>query len=89
MPVRVLQDGEALSVVADGAALGVEVGRLLSDRSAAIEMGARARKVVLGHQGATQRTVDRLIGILGGRGPIRDADRTARRWSRDFEFPRH
>jgi len=68
MPVRVLQDSQALSVVTDGEALGAEVGRLLSDRSAAVEMGARARKVVLRHQGATRRTVDRLVGILGVQG---------------------
>lgn len=49
----------------DAAALADCVGALVADAAQATALGARAREVVLAHQGATQRTLDRLVDLMG------------------------
>jgi len=44
--------------------LATAVGDLIADQKAARQQGIRARKVVLDNQGATDRTADRLVGLL-------------------------
>jgi len=63
-PVLALEQAGAVRVVRSPAALTRELRSLLSDASTRATMGARARDVVVSNQGATQRTVDRLLGIL-------------------------
>jgi len=41
--------------------------RLLSDREAAKTIGGQARSVVIEHQGATEKVLQELVGLLGGR----------------------
>jgi 3-deoxy-D-manno-octulosonic-acid transferase len=41
--------------------------RLLSDPEAAKTIGERARSVVIEHQGATEKVLHEVVGLLGGR----------------------
>jgi len=50
------------------------VKSMLADRDAALAMGARAQRLVLEHQGATQRTVDQIVEVIERQ---RQPDRTA------------
>jgi len=53
--------------VADGAALGREVARLLDDRGAARELGERGRAAVASVRGGTERTLELVLSLLDRR----------------------
>jgi 3-deoxy-D-manno-octulosonic-acid transferase len=64
LPVQVLQEGGGLQQVADVVELETAVRALLRDRPARQHMGEQARQVVLRQQGATARTVARLVEMF-------------------------
>ncbi|MCH9034799.1 MAG: 3-deoxy-D-manno-octulosonic acid transferase [Planctomycetes bacterium] len=64
LPVEALAARDAIRQLADGSELAAAVASLLADPAVRRELGARAREVVLAHQGATQRTIDGIIRIL-------------------------
>ena len=60
LPVAALRDANAIETVETADELATVVARLIHDSDAAQQMGARAREVVLRHQGATKQTVEAL-----------------------------
>ncbi|MBI4717621.1 MAG: 3-deoxy-D-manno-octulosonic acid transferase [Planctomycetes bacterium] len=62
-PVDLLYSAGAVRIVSDAESLAESVAALLGDPALAASMGARARGVVLEHQGATRRTAERLVRI--------------------------
>lgn len=68
-PVAALAEAGALRRVGSTTELAAAVRDWLSDPAALAERGEKARRVVVSHQGATGRTVDRLAAILRGRPP--------------------
>ncbi len=64
VPVAALLEAEALRQIESPADLASAVGAILQDRSTAQAMGDRARRVVLSHQGATERTAEQLVRVL-------------------------
>jgi 3-deoxy-D-manno-octulosonic-acid transferase len=62
--VSLLLANDAATVVADGEQLTAFVRQCLTDPDWAREHGRRAQRLVLAGQGATQRTVARLLGLL-------------------------
>lgn len=63
-PVSLLRSADAIRVVESAGDLYSVIGELLADAPARQRMGADARKVVLQNQGATKRTVDRLVRLM-------------------------
>lgn len=63
-PVAALREGGALAIVQDGAALVGLLREWLADPSGLKSTGRRGKEIVLANQGATEKTVDRLAGIL-------------------------
>ncbi len=64
MPIDALRRADAVRVIESADALPASIQELLDDVALRQSLGERARKVVLENQGATGRTVDRLIDIL-------------------------
>ena len=64
MPIDALRRADAVRVIESADALPALVRELLNDVALRRSLADRARKVVLENQGATARTVDRLIDIL-------------------------
>lgn len=64
LPVEALQAKDAIRCVDSSVSLAREVQSLLGDRAISQGLGSRAREVVIENQGATDRTVDALLGIL-------------------------
>ena len=64
LPVEALAARDAIRQLADGSELAAAVASLLADPGMGRELGARAREVVLSHQGATKRTIDGIIRVL-------------------------
>jgi len=64
MPVAALAEAGALDVVTDADSLAEAVARTCADPCSARERGLAGRATVLAHQGATRRTVDRLVSFL-------------------------
>ncbi len=62
--VALLLDADAARMVRDGQELRDAVGALLRDDRFRLETGRRARELVLAQQGATTRTVERIVGHL-------------------------
>lgn len=62
-PVAALRDANAIEVLETADQLAGVVARLIHDGDAAQQMGARARDVVLRHQGATKQTVEALVSL--------------------------
>lgn len=63
-PIDALRSGDAIRIVNGAEELSDAVSALLRDRAAADAMGNRARGVVVENQGATRRTVERLVSLL-------------------------
>jgi len=63
-PVDALTAADAVVFASDAAEIARQVARLLQDPDGARAMGARARAVVVCHQGATRKTVARLATLL-------------------------
>ncbi|HUU85193.1 MAG TPA: 3-deoxy-D-manno-octulosonic acid transferase [Phycisphaerae bacterium] len=63
-PVEAFAAVDAIRVADNVRTLATAVGDLIADQKAARQQGIRARKVVLDNQGATDRTADRLVGLL-------------------------
>jgi len=70
-PVSLLSAADAIRVVETAADLPSVIGELLADPSARARLGAAAREVVLRNQGATQRTADQLVRLIGETGGMR------------------
>ncbi|GMU36380.1 MAG: 3-deoxy-D-manno-octulosonic acid transferase [Phycisphaerae bacterium] len=68
-PVAALAEAGALRRIGSASELAAAVRDWLADPAALAERGEKARRVVVAHQGATARTVDRLTAILRGRLP--------------------
>lgn len=64
LPVEALAARDAIRQLADGSELAAAVASLLADPGMGRELGARAREVVLSHQGATKRTIGGIIRVL-------------------------
>lgn len=64
VPARALTAAGAMRTVRTAADLATEAGRLLADAAEAMQMGQAARRVVLEHQGATKRTVEKLVDLI-------------------------
>jgi 3-deoxy-D-manno-octulosonic-acid transferase len=67
--VKLLVAGNGIEVVADGGQLTEAAGKLLSGRKTAQEMGQRARQVIIENKGATQRSVEAIVKLLGHQMP--------------------
>ncbi len=78
-PVRAFQDGQALRVVQSAGELARQVAALLADDAERSLMGRRAREVLVAHQGATERTVARLVDLMKKQGAGRPLSRVADR----------
>lgn len=63
-PVELLRAAGGLRVIEGADELPRVIGEMLDRPNMAQESGARARETVLRHQGATQRTADRLVQLL-------------------------
>jgi len=63
-PVDALRQAGALRVVHDAAELAAAVRELIDDPDGARDRGRLARQVVRDNQGATERTVDRLVSLV-------------------------
>ncbi|MEK7732131.1 MAG: glycosyltransferase, partial [Planctomycetota bacterium] len=70
-PMSLLRGADAIRVVDTADDLPSVIGELLADSSARARLGAAAREVVLRNQGATQRTADRLVCLIGETGRVR------------------
>ncbi len=67
--VQALVAGGGIEVVADGTQLTAVTRQLFLNPTEARSMGIRGRKVILQNQGATRRTVEAIVRILGYRMP--------------------
>jgi 3-deoxy-D-manno-octulosonic-acid transferase len=65
--------GEAMTMVQDADGLGQAVATVLADPAAALQMGLRARQVVLQGQGATGRHVEVILDMLKSVSTIQSA----------------
>ena len=65
LPVEALLRAEAIRVVESSDELRDALAAVLQDGALAEALGRHARQVVLDHQGATQRTADGLVRLLG------------------------
>lgn len=65
-PVDALRRHDAIRVIESAEALPGAVEGLLADVAGAASLGARARQVLLEHQGATDKTVEALIRLWNG-----------------------
>lgn len=63
-PVAALVGAGALVQARDSDAVSRQVGQWLNDAGAARQSGASGQRVVRENQGATQRTLDRLVAFL-------------------------
>ena len=63
--VDLLCQAHAMQVVHDQPELTAAVGKQLLERDHAVAMGQRARQVILDHKGATGRTVEAIVKLLG------------------------
>ncbi len=63
-PVAAFANADAVRVVDDVRALATAVRELITNPQAAQDQGARARQVVINNQGATDRTAERLVGLV-------------------------
>jgi 3-deoxy-D-manno-octulosonic-acid transferase len=75
--VAALLSAEGAQMVTDGTALTQFVRKALTDRAWATQMGHNAQRLVEEGQGATARTIDRLIELVEGQAPV--VQRTAAR----------
>ena len=64
LPVAALLAADALCQVPNAERLLGAVKEFLTDREEAVRWGARAQSAVLEQQGATERTVSRLVGLV-------------------------
>jgi 3-deoxy-D-manno-octulosonic-acid transferase len=64
LPVASLASADAIRTVRSAEDLAAEISRLCRDRAYACRLGEAARRVVLDHQGATDRTVHALVQIV-------------------------
>ncbi|MBF0593670.1 MAG: 3-deoxy-D-manno-octulosonic acid transferase [Candidatus Omnitrophica bacterium] len=64
---RAFLDEHAVIQVSDGQGLKAAVQKLLEDPALRSDLGARARKVVASHQGATERAVDLVADTMRSR----------------------
>jgi 3-deoxy-D-manno-octulosonic-acid transferase len=64
-PVAALTDAGALITATNAHQLADAVLQMIQDPQRARDCGAKARQVVIQHQGATERTVSRLVALVG------------------------
>ena len=65
LPIKALAAADAIRVVDSPNDLLSAVGDILGETSLGSALGTRAREVVIRNQGATQRTADRIVRLLG------------------------
>ncbi len=65
LPVEALRDADAIRTVDSGDTLAHVIAAVLRDKAPAEALGSRARQVVINNQGATQRTADAIVRVLG------------------------
>jgi len=70
--VNALVARRGIEVVADGNQLSDCIEKLLTDKKTAQNLARNARNVILDHQGATQRTVEAILSLLGFQLPYSD-----------------
>jgi 3-deoxy-D-manno-octulosonic-acid transferase len=58
-------EAKAMKAVSDGERLGEAIGEMLAKPTEATGMGQRAREVVRNEQGATERHVEVILGVMG------------------------
>jgi len=68
--VQKLLAGKAVEIVADGQQLTEVLKKLLTDKEKARQMGVRARQVIIDNKGATLRTVEAIVKVLGLQMPL-------------------
>jgi len=66
LPVEALRVADGLRVVETVEELADTVGSMVGDGAMAESVGSRAKRVVIANQGATRRTVNRLVQLLEG-----------------------
>ena len=66
LPVDAFRRADAIRIIESPDALATTIAKILSDKSLADGLAARAREVVLANQGATERTVNALADLLDG-----------------------
>jgi len=64
-PVQALLEADAVRIAQSGRDLPAIVGSILRDATLAKTLGTRAREVVRRHQGATERTAERILRVYG------------------------
>jgi 3-deoxy-D-manno-octulosonic-acid transferase len=72
--VHAMKSAEGIRIVADNEGLAAAFQELLTDREAAQAMGERGRKVFEEQQGATLRTTEALVALIGGNEAARQAE---------------
>ncbi|MFQ5590859.1 MAG: 3-deoxy-D-manno-octulosonic acid transferase [Phycisphaerae bacterium] len=65
LPVTALAQADAIRIAETAEVLPGVMETILGDAALARELGTRAREVVIRNQGATDRTADRLVAVLG------------------------
>ena len=68
--VKQLVGGGGLEIVADGQQLTQVVGNLLGEPATAQKIGTCAQQVIRANQGATQRSVEAIVKLLGYQNPL-------------------
>jgi 3-deoxy-D-manno-octulosonic-acid transferase len=68
--VEHLVKGDGIEVAADAGQLSQVVSKVLSDSEYAKGLGRRGRQVILDHQGATQRSIEAIVDLLGYQMPF-------------------
>jgi 3-deoxy-D-manno-octulosonic-acid transferase len=66
LPVDALRRADAIRVIESPSALAPTIAEILSDKTLADGLAARAREVLVANQGATERTVIALAELLDG-----------------------
>ncbi len=72
--VELLLAADAVVQVADVAAFRRELGRLLGSEAARTELGERGRRVIADNRGATERTLELVVELLGPPGATATRD---------------
>jgi 3-deoxy-D-manno-octulosonic-acid transferase len=65
LPVKALAAADAIRVVHSPRELASTVSAILGDKTLGSALGRRARDVVIRNQGATRRTVESIVRLLG------------------------
>jgi len=76
--MKLLLVSKAIEVADDGEQLTEITRRLLEDKEATAAMGQRARQVIIDNKGATRRSVEAIVELLGYNMPLREGQMAGR-----------